>query len=168
MSAGYLDVIKGNEGEIKTLFGNDNMQQRGVDSSSTLDSAQKVELVKLLAAREKNVVVMTGETDFVSDGDRIFAVGNGHPYLGRVTGTGCSLGTAISATVATYPADKLLAVIAAMLHFEIAAEIAAARDDVKGPGTFVPAFLDELGNIAAASASGDRVWVDRSKLLRVE
>jgi thiamine-phosphate diphosphorylase/hydroxyethylthiazole kinase len=168
MANGYLDVIKGNEGEIKTVFGGSTEQQRGVDSSSTLDASQKAKLVRELAAREKNVVVMTGKTDYVSDGVRTFAIDNGHEYLGLVTGTGCTLGTTISAAVASRQADRLGAVVAAILHFEIAAELAATRPEVRGPGTFVPAFLDELYRIRQATASNDLSWLARAKVSKVE
>ncbi len=168
MANGYLDVIKGNEGEIKTVSGGSQDQQRGVDSSSTLNASQKAKLVRELAAREKNVVVMTGKTDFVSDGVRTFAIDNGHEYLGLVTGTGCTLGTTISAAVASRQTDRLTAVVAAILHFEIAAEIAASRPEVRGPGTFVPAFLDALFGIRQATASNDLSWLARAKVSRVE
>ena len=168
MASGYLDVIKGNEGEIKTVFGGSQEQQRGVDSSSTLNASQKAKLVRELAAREKNVVVMTGKTDFVSDGVRTFAIDNGHEYLGLVTGTGCTLGTTISAAVASRQTDRLTAVVAAILHFEIAAEISASRPEVRGPGTFVPAFLDALFGIRQATASNDLSWLARAKVSRVE
>lgn len=29
---------------------------------------------------------MTGATDYLSDGERVIAVENGHPFLGQVTG----------------------------------------------------------------------------------
>lgn len=164
MAGGYFDVIKGNEGEIKTIFGS-TVQQRGVDSgTSTLNDVEKARLVKQLAARERNVVLMTGATDFVSDGQRTFAISNGHEILGRVTGTGCVLGTTISLMLAVCRADKLLATIAGLLHYEIAAEIAAAREDVKGPGTFVPAFLDELYNIQRAATARDLKWLEKAKV----
>jgi thiamine-phosphate diphosphorylase/hydroxyethylthiazole kinase len=164
MANGYLDVIKGNEGEIKTVFGTSQEQQRGVDSSSTLDFGQKAELVQALARRERNVVVMTGKTDFVSDGFHTFAIHNGHEYLGLVTGTGCTLGTVISAAIASRKALRLPAVIATMLHFEIAAELAAERAEVRGPGTFLPAFLDELYCIRLATANNDRSWLARARV----
>ncbi|KAK3295981.1 Hydroxyethylthiazole kinase family-domain-containing protein [Chaetomium fimeti] len=167
MANGYLDIIKGNEGEIKTVFGSSQEQQRGVDSSSTLDASQKAKLVRELAAREKNVVVMTGKTDFVSDGVRTFAIDNGHEYLGMVTGTGCTLGTTISAAIASRKTDRLVAVIAAILHFEIAAEVAASRPEVRGPGSFVPAFLDELYLLRQATASKDLSWLGRAKVRNV-
>jgi len=144
------------------------VQQRGVDSSSTLSEVEKIRVVEGLAARQKNVVVMTGKTDFVSDGTRTFTIDNGHEYLGMVTGTGCVLGTTISAMAAAHRTGSLLsAVVAAMLLFEIAAEVAAERPDVQGPGTFVPAFIDELARLRKQAAKGDSSWLQRAKIQNV-
>jgi thiamine-phosphate diphosphorylase/hydroxyethylthiazole kinase len=165
MAGAYFDLIKGNEGEIKTVYGSVGVQQRGVDSgASTLDGRQKAALVRDLAVRERNVVVMTGATDYVSDGERTFAISNGHEYLGKITGSGCVLGTVMSAMLAVYRQDKLVAAIAGLLHYEIAAEIAAARDDVRGPGTFVPALIDELHLIQSSTLTGDLAWLSRAKI----
>jgi thiamine-phosphate diphosphorylase/hydroxyethylthiazole kinase len=164
MAAGYFDVIKGNEGEISTVFGTV-VQQRGVDSGpSTSTFTEKATLVRDLALRERNVVVMTGATDIISDGKRTLAIKNGHELLGRITGSGCVLGTTISIMLAVSKSDKLVATLGALLHYEIAAEIAAAREDVKGPGTFVPALIDELYNIQKASEAKDSSWLGRAKV----
>jgi thiamine-phosphate diphosphorylase / hydroxyethylthiazole kinase len=169
MAGGYFDLIKGNEGEIKTVFGEAGAQQRGVDSgASTLDAPGKAKLVRDLAARERNVVVMTGAVDYVSDGQRTFAISNGHEYLGRITGSGCVLGTTLSATLAVNRQDKMIAAIAGLLHYEIAAEVAAEREDVKGPGTFVPALIDELHNILHCTLKKDVNWLSRAKVEAIE
>ena len=107
-------------------------------------------------------------------------------YLGRVTGvscslmlafqalrtncaqTGCTVGTAVAACVAVHRDDKLLAVIAAMLLFEIAAEHAALRDDVKGPGTFVPVFIDELYGLSKQTASGNNGWLAAARVQEMD
>lgn len=170
LAAGYFDVIKGNEGEISTVFGTV-VQQRGVDSGvSTSSHLDKARLVRDLAVRERNVIVMTGAVDYLSDGERTYAVSNGHELLGRITGSGCVLGTTISIMLAVQNADKLLAALAGLLHYEIAAEIAAIRDDVRGPGTFVPALIDELYNIQKATSSGDVTWLEKAKveLMRID
>jgi thiamine-phosphate diphosphorylase/hydroxyethylthiazole kinase len=60
--------------------------------------------------------------------------------------------------------DKLLAALAGLLHYEIAAEIAATREDVKGPGTFVPALIDELYNIHESTSQGDWKWLERARV----
>lgn len=169
LAGGYFDLIKGNEGEIKTVYGETGVQQRGVDSGpSTSSDDDKAKLVRELAARERNIVVMTGVTDLVSDGERTFAVSNGHELLGRITGSGCVLGTTMASMMAVCREDKLLAAIAGLLHYEIAAEMAAARDDVKGPGTFVAALIDELYNIQKATARGDLSWLGRAKVKAIE
>lgn len=168
LAAGYFDVIKGNEGEIKTVFGTV-VQQKGVDSgASTSTPLEKATLVRDLAGRERNVVVMTGATDYVSDGERTYAVENGHELLGRITGSGCVLGTTISIMLAVERGDKLLAALAGLLHYEIAAEVAAVREDVKGPGTFVPALIDELYNIQKSTSQGDVEWLKKAKVKVVD
>jgi thiamine-phosphate diphosphorylase/hydroxyethylthiazole kinase len=166
-------VLKGNEGEIMTVYNetsesgtpSETVQQRGVDSTNVLSEEERIRVVASLAARLKNVVVMTGKTDFVSDGKGTYAIDNGHEYLGMVTGTGCVLGTTISAMVAACKKeDTVLTVIAGLLLFEIAAEVAAERSDVQGPGTFVPAFIDELARLRKLAAKGDSAWLQRAKV----
>ncbi|KAI2788064.1 putative thiamine biosynthetic bifunctional enzyme [Penicillium oxalicum] len=170
MAGGYFDLIKGNEGEIRQVWGSGAVQQRGVDSGpSTLDEQQKARLTRDLARREHNVVLLTGATDYLSDGERVIAVENGHPYLGRVTGTGCAIGSVSGCFLAAHRPDKLLAVLSGLLMFEIAAENAASKDYVRGPGSFVPAFLDELYAIQTAAAKGDESWLaGRAKVHEVK
>ena len=42
------------------------------------------------------VVVLTGKIDYVSDGERVVALKNGHHNLGKITGSGCILGSCIA------------------------------------------------------------------------
>jgi thiamine-phosphate diphosphorylase/hydroxyethylthiazole kinase len=69
--------------------------------------------------------------------------------------------------LAVHKQDKLVATIAGLLHYEIAAELAAQRPDVKGPGTFVPALIDELDNIRRSNADGDFSWLSRADIALV-
>ncbi|PGG95301.1 hydroxyethylthiazole kinase [Polytolypa hystricis UAMH7299] len=161
LAGGYFDLIKGNESELKYLYSQGGgHHQVGVDSGpSTLGSKEKAKLVLELARRERCIVLLTGPIDYLSDGERVVAVGNGHKLLGQVTGTGCVIGTLATAFLAIHRSDKLLSVLSALLVFEIAAENAAARDSVQGPGTFVAALLDELyklrmGVVAAGGEDG--------------
>ncbi|KAH0536807.1 hypothetical protein FGG08_006340 [Glutinoglossum americanum] len=169
LSEGYFDMIKGNEQEIKSVLGEENLQQNGVDSGgSALTDNDRARLAKKLASRERNVVLMTGPTDFLSDGERTFAVNNGHEYLGKITGSGCTLGTTVASCLAIQREDKLLAALSGVLLFEIAAEHAGLREDVKGPGTFVPAFIDELYHITKQTAAGNNGWLAASKINEME
>ncbi|KAJ5824605.1 hypothetical protein N7447_006945 [Penicillium robsamsonii] len=170
MAGGYFDLIKGNEGEIRQVWGSGAVQQRGVDSGpSTLDGNQKATLARDLARRERNIVLLTGATDYLSDGERVIAVENGHPYLGQVTGTGCAIGTISGCFLASHRSDRLLAVLSGILMYEIAAENAATKEYVRGPGSFVPAFVDELYAIRTAAANGDDSWfAGRAKVHEVK
>ena len=107
---------------------------------------------------------MTGSIDVVSDGERTFTVQNGHEYLGEITGSGCTLGTTIASVLAVEREDKLLAAVVGILMYEIAAEHAAKREDVRGPGSFVPAFIDELYHIKKACINGDESWVQKARI----
>ncbi|KAI1074691.1 TMP-TENI-domain-containing protein [Whalleya microplaca] len=181
LGGGYIDVLKGNQSEILCCIHTLNTltpsspsspssstvpQQRGVDSTpSTATPAALARALQDLAARRRAVVVMTGATDLVTGpGQPVYAVANGHAYLGAVTGTGCCLGTTISAMVAAWPGDKLAAAVAALLLYNIAAEFAAEREDVRGPGTFVPAFIDELFRLRKATARGEPGWLERARV----
>ena len=168
INGGYIDVIKGNEREVGVVLGEQDGLQKGVDSGpSTSTHREKAQCVKALAERERNVVVMTGAVDYLSDGRRTVSVENGHPYLSSITGSGCVLGTVIAAYLAVV-SDKLLAALAAILIFEIAAEQAAARSDVKGPGTFVPALIDELSLLVKETRQGNVAWMKKAKIAKMD
>lgn len=144
LRAGFFDVIKGNEGEIGAVIGSSSAQQRGVDSGpSSSNIQQKVHMVKSLAQRERCLVLMTGATDYLSDGVRTAAVSNGSHLLGKITGSGCALGSVMVSYLALQKGDdKFMAALAGILHYEFAAE--RAEHYCRGPGSFIPAFLDEL------------------------
>lgn len=53
--------------------------------------------------------------------------------------------------------------------YEIAAENAASKEYVRGPGSFVPAFLDELYAIRTAASNGDDSWfAGRAKVQEIK
>lgn len=168
LSAGRFAVIKGNPSELLAVHGASGVAQRGVDSTAVLTVPQRAALVRALARRRRCVALLTGATDLLSDGRRTVRVDNGHALLGQVTGTGCTLGTVVSAMVAAYAADPLAAAVAGTVMFGVAAEMAAARGEVRGPGTFVPAFIDELYGIRTATAEGDLRWLAAANVQVVE
>ena len=94
------------------------------------------------SAREwRCVIALTGETDIVTDGERVARIANGHPLMTRITAMGCA-GTALVAAFAALHEDAFVAAAAALLCLGVAGEVAAAR--AGGPGSFQPAFLDAL------------------------
>ncbi|KAJ7647366.1 thiamine biosynthetic bifunctional enzyme Thi4 [Roridomyces roridus] len=158
-------VIKGNAGELAALAGSNEATSKGVDSQGQLQNP--VQFVRDFARKERCVVALTGEIDFISDGVRVFALKNGDPLLARVTGSGCMLGSCIAsycaaANLLTKAGDFLSATIGAILMMTIASELAAKRATVNGPATFVPALIDEVAALGAESI------MERARIEQIE
>ncbi|MGB3684146.1 MAG: hydroxyethylthiazole kinase, partial [Rubrobacteraceae bacterium] len=92
-------------------------------------------------------VAVTGEKDYVADGERILAVGNGHPLMGRMVGSGCA-STAVVGCFAAVGGGDADTVATALAYFGRAGEIAAATKGADGPGTFEPRLLDALAALS--------------------
>ncbi|WP_114393478.1 hydroxyethylthiazole kinase [Oleisolibacter albus] len=132
-------VIRGNASEILALHQQGQGGGHGVDSRHSSDEAREV--ARDLARSLGCVVAMTGAVDYVTDGDRLLAVENGHPLLGLVTATGCTV-SAIVAAFLPLSNDPVMAAAAALAVFGLAGEQAAAG--AAGPGSFRVGLLDAL------------------------
>ncbi|KIR62454.1 hydroxyethylthiazole kinase [Cryptococcus bacillisporus CA1873] len=157
-------IIKGNAAEIGFMAKSTEVASRGVDSVGSGFSDPGA-IVKTLARKQAAIIVLTGEHDYISDGSTTLKISNGHHYLERITGSGCQLGSVIASFAAAarldhlvkygewenasqlVQGDMLAAAVTGVLVYTIAAEVAAAREDVKGPGTFRAALIDELYNL---------------------
>ncbi|MDR2018306.1 MAG: hydroxyethylthiazole kinase [Syntrophobacterales bacterium] len=139
-----VSIVRGNASEIMSLFaGTEDIKIRGVDSLEMVDSVRAG--AHRLAAKLRKVVAVTGEIDFVSNGDMALEVLNGHPMFGRVTGTGCAATAVISCFAAVEP-DPLVAAAAALGYYGLAGEEAARMSN--GPGSFQVALYDALYNLS--------------------
>lgn len=133
-----ISVVRGNAGEVLSLAGTSGAV-RGVDS---LASGEGHHALFMSFAGETGIVTaVSGETDFITDGVNWIKVHNGNPLMGRVTGTGCGATTA-AACFAAVGQPLLHAVAAGITCYNIAGELAAGAS--RGPGSFVPEFLDRL------------------------
>lgn len=100
-------------------------------------------------ARERRLVLATtGPVDVIVDGERELRLANGSPLMDRVTAIGCA-GSALLAAFLAVEADRFAATVAALAVLGVAGEIAA--EGARGPGSFVPAFIDALAALDAAS-----------------
>jgi hydroxyethylthiazole kinase len=100
-------------------------------------------------ARTSGVVVaLSGETDLVTDGERIAAVSNGHPLMAKVTAMGCA-GSALVAACLSIEPDAFQAASAALLIIGVAGEIAAEKS--AGPGSFAATIIDTLYGLDSAA-----------------
>ncbi|MBA7848000.1 hydroxyethylthiazole kinase [Klebsiella sp. RHBSTW-00465] len=130
-------AIRGNASEIMALAGM-SCGGRGVDTTDT--AAAALPAAQALARQLNTVVAVTGEVDYITDGQRTRMVTGGDPLMTRVVGTGCALSAVVAASTAM-PGDRLENVAAACGLMKLAGGKAAQRG---GPGSFIPAFLDAL------------------------
>ncbi len=136
-----IAVIRANAGEILALYGADG-KVRGVDSMDSVEG--RIDLISTFAAESGCVIAVTGAVDFVTDGERVGRIENGHPMMAMVTGTGCSASTSVACFTAL-DKDPFNAAMGGLIALGIAGENAA--ETCSGPGTFVPLFLDALSNL---------------------
>lgn len=133
-----VTLVRGNASEILALAGA-SAKTKGVDAADSVDAAAGR---AMQLSRELGIpVAITGAVDFVTDGQRVVRVANGHPLMGCVTGTGCGA-TAIMGAFAGVDPDPVSAAATALAYYGLAGERAAAG--AAGPGSFVPRFLDAL------------------------
>ncbi len=131
-----ISIIKGNGSEVARIAG-EKVRTKGVDSSAI--GADLEQLAKRLAGQRNCTVVITGKTDIISDGRRVFLVKNGEAMMGHIVGTGCMAASVIG-TFAAVEEDLALAAAAGLAVFGIAAELAVKK--AKGPGTFKEQLFD--------------------------
>ena len=141
-------AIRGNASEIMALSGLA-ATGRGVDSADS--SLAALPAAQSLAQQTGAVVAVTGEIDYVTDGENGWAVPGGNVLMTRVVGTGCAL-SAVVAAFASLPGDRLVNVAAACRVMSRAGELACK--EAKGPGSFTPAFMDNLYLLDAEKLNG--------------
>ncbi len=136
-------VIRGNASEIIALSGQTG-RGRGVDSGDEADSA--LAAARDLASRTGGAVLITGPTDYATDGTAVHACANGHILMTRVTGVGCAQG-AVAAACTAVSDIPLEAALAAAVIFGVAGDLAASR--ATRPGSFQIALLDAFDELDA-------------------
>ncbi|SDB96867.1 hydroxyethylthiazole kinase [Raineyella antarctica] len=131
-------IVRGNASEVLGLTGGSG--GKGVDSTETSENA--LAAARALAQDFGSVVAVSGPTDYLTDGHRVLALGNGVELMTRVTGVGCALGALMAGFAAATP-DALVAAAAATTLLCLAAEEAPKN----GPGSFAVGLLDALSTI---------------------
>lgn len=121
-----LSVIRGNISEIKTLALGTGTT-KGVDAdladAVTKDSLDSVaSFAKEFSRKTGAVIAITGAIDIVADGNRVFAIKNGHPVMSKITGSGCMLSAMTTAYITANPENVLEAVAAAVCTMGLCGE----------------------------------------------
>ena len=142
-----ISVLKGNAGEIGVLAGAGG-KVCGVDSHGLTGDPALV--ARDFAKKMGITVAISGATDIVTDGRDILLVSNGHPMMGRISGTGCMAASVIGAFTAA-ASDPLRATAGAFAAFGIAGERAA--EGARGPMSFKTALFDNLASLSPETLS---------------
>lgn len=141
-------AIRANATEIATLV-RGTAAHRGVDADleeAAVDSID--ENARRLALETGAVVIVTGDTDIVTDGKTLCRVHNGHPMMKAVTGSGCQLSALLGAYVTANPENTLQAALAAVCAMGLAGEIAHGRlTPLDGNASYRNYIIDAIYNM---------------------
>ena len=136
-------VIRGNGSEIMSTAGAA-IKTRGVDSSAAANDA--LGAAQALVGRTQGTVCVSGAVDHILDAKQRWArLSNGHVWMTKITGVGCSATALIGAFCAVQP-DAWRATTAAMALIGLAGEVAAEKSQTRGlgVGSMAALWLDEL------------------------
>ena len=133
-------VVRGNMSEIKALGNTNAKGARGVDAN-VADSINEenltevVEYVKSLSGKLSLVVAVTGAIDIVSDSTKTYIIRNGHPMMGKISGTGCMLSSTIGAYCGANKDNIIDATAAAVCIMGLSGELAYEKMKKNDEGT---------------------------------
>ena len=161
-----IAVIRGNMSEVKALAGGA-ATTRGVDvcpddAVTSENLAESAAFARDFAQQTGSVVAITGAIDIVAHGDEAYAVSNGSPVMGKITGAGCMLSCVCAAYAAVNQDSMLDATVAAVASMGLAGETAEKRMGSRdGNGSFRTYLLDALyrmdGEALEAGAKIERI-----------
>ena len=136
----YASIVRGNASEILALE-----QARILTDSKGVESTDRTQDVAhyaiALARRFSTTVIVSGATDFITDGRRQTYNTHGSALMSHVTGMGCAM-TAVVAAFRAVCADSFHASEQAATYFSICGAQAAISAD--GPATMQLKLLDCL------------------------
>ena len=141
-----VTVLRGNASEIFSL-NSASITSKGVESS-LLFTDEMVEAAVTMAQDLNCVIAISGPEDCVTDGKRVFRIGNGHPLMTRVTGMGCGLSAVTGAFCAVDLGNPVRATAAAFAYYGLCGDLAIKVSN--RPGSFATAFIDQLYAVGEA------------------
>lgn len=131
LRSGAPSVVRGNGSEVMSVAGLA-AATRGVDSAAS--SGEALDAARALARDLQAVVCISGADDHVVDaGGRWATLSNGHPWMTKITGVGCSASAIVGAFTAVQ-SDPWRAALAAMAVLGVVGELAAERTQAAGAG----------------------------------
>ena len=145
-----ISILRGNLSEMSYLAGLE-VSTKGVDTSEADEKNDPVSVAKKTAAKYNCVAAITGAVDTITDG---------HPYLSKVTGTGC-MTTGLVGSFAGACDDMYTAAVTGIASMGIAGEFAYENAGEIGSGSFHISIID------AISKMNSQVFAAKAKIEEV-
>lgn len=145
LAASRPAIIRGNASEIMALAGASGAAPKGVDSLAPADAA--VESARALSSETGAVVAVTGERDYVVQGERTAIIDSGDALMPLSTAVGCAL-SALAGAYAAVADDPFSAAVSALAVYGAAGRIAARG--AEGPGDIPARLCNALYTLDAA------------------
>lgn len=139
--------IRGNYSEIAALIKNDKTVV-GVDAMQQQIDTQEM---KEFARQNRLFLWASGETDILTDGERLWYCKNGDPLMARITGSGCMSSALLGAFLSVE--NSLESVAACCAFVGLAGELAAEKTArvQGGTMTFRLQFIDTISLVSPQS-----------------
>lgn len=158
LSEAKISVIRGNISEIRALLG-ENVSAGGVDAAQgdlLTDIATRCEMADRLADKTDSVVIISGETDVISNGKSHVLVKNGCEMMTRITGSGCMLTALTGAFCAAMSNDIFTACACSAAAMGFCGEKAFEKVKKRGEGTasFRNYLIDEMSLLTDEKLNG--------------
>ena len=134
-------VIRGNAGEIAALVGSA-WQAKGIDAGT--GTGDLVSIAQACAVKYHCIVVLSGPTDLITDGQRVGQVNNGTQLFQLHVGSGDLLSSLVAAFTAVAPDDYFEAAQTACLVLAATGQLVAKQMTADRPGTFGIDLQDKL------------------------
>ena len=138
-----FDLIRGNAGEIAYLA-QVNWNAKGVDAGN--GEADLSQIAKDVAIKYDCVVAISGEIDYISDGQQVAKIDNGTTLFPKITGSGCLL-SAVCGAFLTLDDNNFDLTVSACTAYAIAGEVAQQNLNENQTGQFYIGLLDSLASI---------------------
>lgn len=147
---GNISVVRGNYSEISALAKH-GPTVTGVDAAlpvleeGSTDNNKISEAVLKLSKELNCIVAASGETDYISDGNKVITLTGGNSIMSRITGTGCMSSVLLGAYL-VWEGINLSAVENCLERINECGELAAKKTEMLDGGTmtFRMNFIDEI------------------------
>lgn len=135
-------AIKGNYSEICALY-DDSYTTIGVDADETLSIERISSISVSLAQKYSTMILASGETDIVTDGESIAYIHNGISQLAQSTGTGCLLGALCGCCLSVE--QDINSLITGCVVLGVCGQLSETQ---KGNGSFMVSLMDNLSVVS--------------------